>query len=236
MAKDGAILAGIGIFADLPAEDVQRLGEHCRWRRYGAGQQILGQLESTHDVNFIVEGTVRATAFSLAGKEVQYRDIGSGEVFGEYSAIDDQPRSADVVALEDSLVASLGADAFREVLRNHPEVAMATMKLLTRQVRSLTERVFEFSALAANNRLHTELLRLSREHMEDERAAAIPKFPTHADIAHRIASHREAVSREMKAMERAGLVERQGTTLFVPNVGRLELLVREVLGDQPIQF
>lgn len=236
MANDQAGLTVIKVLADLPAEVLERLGQRCRWRRYGAGQQILGHLEGSHDVYFIVEGTVRATAFSLAGKEVQYRDIGSGEVFGEYSAIDDQPRSADVVALEGSLVASLSADAFREVLREHPEVAMATMKLLTRQVRSLTERVFEFSALAANNRLHAELLRLAREHMEDENAAAISKLPTHADIAHRIASHREAVAREMKAMERAGLVERQGTTLLVPDVGRLEQKVREVLGDQPIQF
>ncbi len=236
MASSQASLSSIKVFADLPPEDIERLGQRCVWRRYDAGQRILGHLEVTDDVYFIVAGAVRATAYSLAGKEVQYRDIGSGEVFGEYAAIDDQPRSADVVALEETFLASLRAESFREILREHPEVAMATMKHLTRQVRGLTERVFEFSALAASNRLHIALLRLARKHIKEENTAAIPKFPTHKEIAPRIASHREAVSREMKAMERAGLVERQGTTLFVPDVERLEQKVWEVLGDQPIDF
>ena len=236
VASSQASLSGIRVFADLPAEDIEQLSQRCLWRRYEAGQTILGHLEDSDDVYFIVAGAVRATAYSLSGKEVQYRDIGCGEVFGEYSAIDEQPRSADVVALEDAHLASLRAEAFREILRQHPEVAMATMKHLTRQVRGLTERVFEFSALAASNRLHVAVLRLAREHLTDENAAAIPKFPTHKDIAPRIASHREAVSREMKVMERDGLVERQGTTLIIPDVERLEQKVWEVLGDQPIDF
>ena len=115
MASSQASLSSIKVFADLPPEDIERLGQRCVWRRYDAGQRILGHLEVTDDVYFIVAGSVRATAYSLAGKEVQYRDIGSGEVFGEYAAIDDQPRSADVVALEEAFLASLRAESFREI-------------------------------------------------------------------------------------------------------------------------
>lgn len=232
MADDQGSLSGIEIFADLPPQDVGRVGRRCRWRRYRADQQILGHLDRTQEVYFIVDGKVRATAFSLAGKEVPYRDIGSGEIFGEYSAIDGRPRSADVVALENSLVASLPADTFRDVLHDHPEVAAAALRLLTRQIRVLTERVFEFSALAAKNRLHAELLRLAREHMREDNSAAISPIPTHTDIGQRITSHREAVTRELSAMTRAGLVDRQGSALVVPDVKRLEHLVKEVLGDQ----
>ena len=77
-----------------------------------------------------------------------------------YSAIDSEVRSADVVAQEDCLVASLPAEAFRDVLCDRPKVAMATVNLLTRQTQILTDRAFEFSALGAKNRLHAELLRL----------------------------------------------------------------------------
>lgn len=232
MVGDHGSVSGIEIFADLSPEEVDRIGGRCRWRRYQTDQEILGHLEHSKDVYFIVEGKVRATAFSLAGKEVQYRDIGAGEIFGEYSAIDDQPRAAAVVALEDSLVASLPAETFRGFLRDHPDVAMATLRLLTRQIRVLTERVFEFSALAARNRLHAELLRLAHEHMRGDNSAAISPPPKRAELGRRITCNREAVSRELSAMVRAGLVERRESALVVPDVARLEQLVKEVLGDQ----
>ncbi len=106
------------------------------------------------------------------------------------------------------------------------------MRLLTRQLRVLTERVFEFSALGAKNRLHAELLRLAREYMEDDNSAAISPIPTHSEIGQRITSHREAVTRELSAMSRLGLVTREGSALIVPDVARLERLVKEVLGEQ----
>ena len=232
MLEDQGNLSGIEIFANLPPDDLDRVGRRCRWRRYRTDQQILGHLDRTADVYFIVGGKVRATAFALSGKEVQYRDIGAGEIFGEYAAIDNQPRAAAVMALEDSLVASLPAKTFQDVLHDYPEVATAALKLLVRQLRTLTERVFEFSALGAKNRLHAELLRLAREHMRDDNSAAISPIPTHTEIGQRITSHREAVTRELSAMARTGLVTREGSVLVVPDVARLERLVKEVLGEQ----
>ena len=230
--EDQGNLSGIGIFADLPRDDLDRVGRRCRWRRYRTDQQILGHLDRTADVYFIVDGKVRAIAFALNGKEVQFRDIGAGEIFGEFAAIDNQPRAADVVALEDSIVASLPAKTFQDVLHDYPAVSLAVLKLLVKQVRVLTERVFEYATLGAKNRLHAELLRLAREHMTDENAAAISPIPTHAEIGQRITSHREAVTRELSALSRMGLVTRQGSALIVPDVARLERLVKEVLGEQ----
>lgn len=234
MPESQESLAGIEIFVDLSPEDLAAAGRRCRWRHCDAEQQILGHLDDTHDVYFIVKGEVKATIYSLSGKEVTFRNIGAGQIFGEFAAIDGERRSATVVALKPSVVASLSAAAFWVVLREHPEVAAATLKLLTRQIRVLSERVFEFSALAVKNRIHAEVLRLAYTHRaeDDDNRAAIAPIPTHADIAHRVSTHREAVTRELSAMTRSGLVERREGTLVVPNVERLARLVKEVLGDQ----
>ena len=136
-------LAGIEIFADLPPDDLVAVGQRCRWRHCDSEQQILGHMDDTHDVYFIVKGEVRATVYALSGKEVTFRDIGAGQIFGEFAAIDGKPRSANVVALKPSVVASLSAAAFWEVLLEHPEVAASTLKLLTKQIRVLSERVFD---------------------------------------------------------------------------------------------
>ena len=104
------------------------------------------------------------------------------------------------------------------------------MKELAGSVRALTERVFEFSALAVGNRVHAELLRLARDHMNDDNTALIRPAPTHAEIASRISTHREAVTRELNQLSHDGLVERQPNALFVRDVERLARLVRDVVG------
>lgn len=231
MSDDSGSLGTIELFAGLPPDKVEAVSRRCSWRRYGPGQQILGHLDDTKDVYFIVQGKVRATVFSLSGKEVTFRDIDAGSVFGEYAAIDGEPRSANIVSLNDSLVASLSPDGLWDVLMTYPEVAGEMMKLLTQQIRVLSERVFEFSALAVKNRIHAELLRIARDCLEGENRAVISPVPTHADIAQRVSTHREAVTRELSAMARDGLVERHGSTLVVPDVERLETLVSEALGE-----
>lgn len=232
MSDTNGTLANIKIFADLPPHDLEAVNQRCKWRRYATGEQILGHLDDSKDVYFIVEGQVRATIYSRNGKEVPYRDIAAGEIFGEYAAIDGRRRSANVEALEDSLVASLSPQGFWEVLETHSEVNAAVLKMLTRQIREITERVFELAALAVPDRIHSEILRLARAHMEGANSAVIYPVPTHSDIALRITTHREAVSRELSAMTRSGLVKRRGGALIVEDVDGLEELVKEVMGDQ----
>lgn len=224
-------LCGIKLFQNLSPDDLEALAKRCQWRRYTANQQVVGQMEKTKDVFFIVRGKVRAVIYSLSGKEVTFRDISDGGTFGEFSAIDGKPRSANVVALTDTLIASMSANVFWEVLRDYPEVSAITLKRLTIQVRVLSERVFEFSTLAVKNRIHAELLRLARDHMRDENTADISPAPTHADIASRISTHRETVTRELNNLARTGLIEQHGRTLIIRDVTQLTRMVQDVLGE-----
>jgi CRP-like cAMP-binding protein len=216
----------------MPPAARATLARRCRWRRFAAGQRIVGHRDATRDVFCIVEGRVRATSFALSGREVSYRDIAAGGMVGEFSAIDGAPRSADVIALADTLVAAISAELFWQVLREHPEVAGVVLKSLTRQLRTLTERVFEFSTLAVNNRIHAELLRLARLQDAAGNTAVITPAPTHAELASRISTHREAVTRELNALARSGLVTRQGRSLRIADVAGLARMVELVLGEQ----
>ncbi len=231
MEQTEETLAGIGILKHLPRRNLEALAGRCRWRRYGPDQQIVGHQDETKDVFFIVVGEVRVTIYSLSGKTVTFRDIGAGELFGELAAIDGKPRAANVVALTESLIASMSPDVFLDLLRNDPEVSASIHRQLAGLVRLLTERVFEFSTLAVKNRIHAELLRLARDHMEGENTAVISPVPTHSQIAARVSTHREAVTRELNALERAGLIERRGGTLFIPDLARLARTVEEVTGE-----
>ena len=231
MGRGEETLDGVEIFAAMAAEDRAALAGRCHWRRFMRGQQIIGHQEETRDVFFVIAGEVRATSYALSGKEVTYRDIAAGDMFGEYAAINGEPRSADVVALTDCLVASMSNTVFWEVLDRHPEVAAVTLKRLTSQIRVLTERIFEFSTLAVRNRIHAELLRLARSHPAEDNTAVIKPAPTHAELASRVSTHREAVTRELNALAHARLVERRSDALRINDVAKLSRMVEMVLGD-----
>ena len=228
--QDKATLSTIEPFRGLPAADLEAVARRCRWRRYDPGQQVVGRQEESRDVFFVVSGRVRVTLFSVSGKEVTFRDLDAGEMFGELAAIDGQPRSANVIALTESLIASLSGDAFWQVLREQPEVAAVTLKRLTANVRDLSERVFEFSTLTVNNRIQAELLRLALAHLRDDEApAVIAPAPTHAEIASRVSTHREAVTRELSRLAQAGVIERHSGKLVVLDLPRLRRMVENVL-------
>jgi CRP-like cAMP-binding protein len=118
---------------------------------------------------------------------------------------------------------------FHDVLQSHPAVLFAALRHLTTQIRALTERVFEFSTLAVRNRVHAELVRLARDHGGSE--ALIRPAPTHSEIASRISTHREAVTRELSRLEGLGIIAREGRTLRVKDLARLEAMVEDFAAD-----
>jgi CRP-like cAMP-binding protein len=225
---DKAGLAAVSIFSELSAPELKAVAERCRWRSFTREQQIVHAEDDTDDVYFVVEGTVRAEVYSGSGRAVTFRDLGPGEVFGELSAIDHKPRSANIVALNDVTIASVSAKEFWQLIRDYPVIAEAVMRRLTGLIRSLSDRVVEFSTLAVRNRIHAELLRLGRDHMTTENSALIVPSPTHAEIANRISTHREAVSRELSDLARSGIVERHDGGLLVPDIDRLAQLLKEL--------
>ncbi len=234
MAKSGVVepsalgLKSIKLLEGVPLPALEALARQCRWRRIAAGQRVISREAPDNDVYLIVSGQVRITAFSAAGRQVTFGDMRAGEWFGDFAAIDGLSRSADVVAVEDALVASMSPALFRELLREHSAVCERTMRRLVSSIRELTERVFDFSTLGVQNRLHAELLRLARQAGVEGNKARIDPAPRHTDIASHISTYREQVTRELSAMSKQGLIQRSGRALVIPNVERLEKIVSEV--------
>ena len=212
----------------VPVSALEQLAQQCRWRRFPAGQRAISREAQDQDVYLIVSGRVRVTSFSASGRQVTYRDIPAGDWFGDFAAIDGLSRSADVVALEDTVGASMSPAVFRELLHEHPAVCDRMLHRLVTLVRELTERVFDLSTLGVQNRVHAELLRLAKQAGVRANAARIDPAPRHTEIASQVSTYREQVTRELSAMAKLGLVQRAGHALVIPDFARLEKIVAEV--------
>jgi CRP-like cAMP-binding protein len=221
----------ISIFRGL--EDGQRasIARRCNWRRVAPREQIIGHHETTTDVYFVVQGHLRAINFSALGKQVSFVDVGPGDIVGDFSAIDGQARSTDVVALDDAFIGSMVADTLWGVLDTYPVVAAALLKRLTGIVRQLNERIFELSTLSVHNRIHGELLSLARASGIKDNAATISPTLTHAEIASRIGTNRETVTREINALAKSGIIRKDKRTLTVTDVARLQEAIAIELGE-----
>lgn len=220
-------LRSIGLLAGVSENIIQSLVADCVCRRYAAGQCIVAKESRDCDVYFILAGTVRVTAYSSTGRQVTYRELHGGEWFGELAAIDHRPRSADVVAYTEAMIASMHADRFVALLGTVPTLADALIRHLVGRVRELSDRLFDLSTLGVEARVEAELLRLARKAGVNGNAARIAPAPRHADIASCLGTYREQVSREVSRLSRMGVLGREPGALLVRDVSRLERLVGE---------
>ena len=170
-------LKGIAVFAGLSPDAIERIERRCAWKRYAPGEPILDYLDKSDDVFFIALGEVRVTIYSTVGKAVSFREMGAGEIFGEFPAIDGGSRSASVEARTNCLIASMPGSSFRELLQSEPGLAHALLPRLVKTIRALTTRVYEFSTLAVNNRIQAELLRLASFGPKEGKSARIVPAP-----------------------------------------------------------
>jgi len=211
----------------LSDEEIRSLDAQCFWRRYEAKDEIVGDDEHCTDVFFVVSGLVRALIRSDGVRDVILADVAGGEIFGEFAAIDNQPRSATLVAVTGATLARMSAELFRAEVREHADVCGQLLALLASRVRTLGNRVGELATLDVRHRLFAELLRLSRPDSATPGRALVSPPPYHAEIAARISARREAVTRELKALESAGLLERRRGALVLTDIQALVALFQD---------
>ncbi len=128
-------LTGIQILADLAREELAALERLCAWKHYAPGEKIIDQDELTTEVLFIIKGEARIAGQAESGVEAELDILGEGSFFGELVALDGKPRSANVVATTDCLIASLASNDFKQILRNQPSIVFGVLGRLCQMVR-----------------------------------------------------------------------------------------------------
>jgi len=221
MPRDTETLSRVPLFRSLDRAAIKTLDARCAWRRVAAREWIIDYQDPGIDVFFVVTGAVRVLIYAKSGREVILADLDAGGFFGELAAIDGKPRSAGVLAVTDAVMASMPGSVFMDAVRTHPEVCTQVLKLLATRVRALDNRVLEYSSLNVPQRVFSELLRLARPDPKDPRRGILTPPPIQSEIAARVSTHREAVAREMKRLERQGFLERRRGALVLTDVPTL---------------
>ena len=219
------VLQGTDLFKELSNSECEQVSKLVKWKSYRKETEVISHMGQDDDVYIIASGRVTVTLFSFDGKEISYQELGPGETFGELSAIDQLPRTANVLTLEASRIGILNRKDYWWLINLYPSVAAASMKRLARLVRFLVDRVYQYGAFDVNSRIRMEILRLAEESRLEEDMVSIQNFPTHKEIANRVNTHREAVTRELNELSRLGIIKQNKRVLTVLDLSKLAELL-----------
>lgn len=219
------------VFRHMFPSEVESLSPSIEQLSYGKGEMILQRHDEEGGIYLLLEGVLLANQYARSGREVGYRRITPGSYFGEISAIDGLPRSVNIVALEDARLARLPQSLVRRLFEESPRFMKALLEDMAGLARSLTDRLFELTAVSVACRVDIELLRMASAASPDGRQAVINPCPTHAELAALLGSQREPVTRELNRLAGLGIVRQTGRTLHVIDLPALADEVERIGGE-----
>lgn len=209
-----------GVFA-CSEEVAEAIRQRAGQKGHPAGATILSQGGGAGETFLLVLGRAHALLYATDGQLVLLQEFLPGDLFGVVLPREPAADEAEVVAAEDSRTAVFTAYDFVALIERHSCVGLAVSRMLLKQLRDARERMVERTTLSAVGRVHAELLRLARAG-DGRRIRPAPVF---AALALRVQSTRETVSRAVNALERRGIVRREGDELVILAPHRLQELV-----------
>lgn len=216
------ILRSVPILHGVPEADLVALAAACRDRSFPAGQVILQQDALGDSLYVLIDGQVKVVLIADDGREVILSVLGAGAVFGEMSLLDDEPRSAHVIAMAPCNVLTLHRLAFRERLYSSPDLCMAVLAGLSKRLRRADDRIRALSLLDVNGRVAHLLL----QQATDAGADSFPRRLTHQTMAELVGASRETVSRTLRHLMDRGVIEIGRRQVTILDRAALEAAVR----------
>ena len=206
----------MSIFADLSQETLGDLAKRVWQKEADAGTVIVNQEDTGDQLFVIVSGKVKVVLYGETGREIILSILRGGDFFGEMSLLDRQPRSANVVAVEDSQLLGLDRDAFQTHLSAHPQTALAILAEMSRRLRHADEVIGNLALLDVYARVARTIRDMAQKQGEPvDGGLLIRERPTQQEIAGLIGTSRETVSRALNDFTRRGLLEMSGKQILV---------------------
>ncbi len=216
MPYDHSILREVPIFSELHEEQIGTIMEMTVRRTFQKNTMIVIEEDSADTLYIIDKGSVKITRLNDEGREVILAILGSSEFFGEMALLDGQGRSANVMALDDTVMFTLTRRDFLDVLNRFPSISIQLLREMTSRLRKSDQQIKSLSLSAAEHRIGIALHRIAEDMgIFKMGQVVIKRLPYQQDIANMAGTSRETVSRMLKSLEEKGILEREGRRLIL---------------------
>ncbi len=212
MPDTAALLRGVPLFNELTEHDLERIARVAVPRSYPAGTVILREGDPGDTCYVLRSGRARVTRQHADGRSITLTNLGPGEIFGELAMFGGEVRSATVEAVDEVRAVALLAADLKRLLSEHPEIAVKLLGALSGRLREANARISRQSFQKVSSRVAGVLAELAETGAPRDSNGAVARSDdvvvrsTQADIAQLAGTSREAASRFLATLQRAGVV------------------------------
>jgi CRP/FNR family cyclic AMP-dependent transcriptional regulator len=220
------LLRRVSLFSELSPEELEEVARVAVPRSYVAGSVILREGDPGDTCYILRSGTARVVRQHPDGRAITLTNLGPGEIFGELAMFGGEVRSATVEALDNTQAVAILAGDLKRLLNEHPEIAVKLLGALGEKLREANARIARQSFQKVSSRVAGVLAELAET---GSRAGAlrggtgreVVVRSTQADLAQLAGTSREAASRFLATLQRAGVLTTKRGRIVVHDASAL---------------
>lgn len=202
----------VDLFGHLTDEQLGLLASRSRDHRFGRHALLMHEGEKGDALYVIRRGEVKVFVSDDNGRELVLHQLGPGAVIGDIAVLDGEPRSASVMAIEDTTALAIERDSLLECLASSPEFALNIIRSLTQRLRLATEGSRSLALDNVYRRLADKLRDLAgidedTRFDDDTPAPSLPRKYSHQELGNLIGASREMVGKVMAELVKGEYVE-----------------------------
>jgi CRP/FNR family transcriptional regulator/CRP/FNR family cyclic AMP-dependent transcriptional regulator len=206
----------VPLFSGLAEEDLESLIGVATRRKFPKDAVIFFEHDLGDALFMILSGRVKVTILSDDGREIILAMLSDKDFFGEMSLLDNEPRSATAIAMQETEMVVLHQKDFLSIVEKRPRVLLNLLAVLSSRLRKANQQIGNLALHDVYGRVARVLLEMASEsgiRGEDGRVAF--RRPTHQEIANMIGATRETVSRMISDLHRQGYIEISGKNVII---------------------
>ena len=218
LAHKSSILSRIPLFEGMTQAEIQAIADHAVEKHFPAGTALFHEGEECTGMFVVGEGQVKIHKVSPSGREMTIAIETAPSTVAELPLFDGGPYPASVIAIDDVVALVLEKREFFAVCRQYPEVALRILAVVGRRLRHLVGTLESVTFGSIRQRLARLVLELGE-------AAGDETFPlalTHQELASRLGTVREVVSRNISRFQMEGLIRIEGRQIRLVNRAGLQ--------------
>ncbi len=200
-------IRNVSLFSKLTDQELEAISRITHVNSHGKGHVVCQEGEKGDALYVILKGKVKVCLYDENGREYILDAIGEGGFFGELALIDELPRSANVITLEQCDLLVVKRQDFVRVLMENPTITLGILKVLSRRLRAADEKIKGLAFYSVEGRILKHLMDVGRQTgVEVKEFLVIERGPTQVEIASSCGCSRETVSRMLKHLMSKGVL------------------------------
>jgi CRP-like cAMP-binding protein len=214
------------LFGKLSTGEIDSLIRYTRVEQYQAGREIFDKGSAGQTLMAVLRGSIKISSLSSDGKEVVFRIINAGEIFGEIAALDGGQRSADATAMTDCELLILSRRDFLRILENQANLCIILLRVLCRRLRQTSEQVEDVTFRHLKSRVAKALFQLAESvGLRGLQGESVELHVSQRELGSMAGGSREAVNKILQNWHRHGLIDLGKAYILVHNIDALRRVI-----------